>query len=131
MLDAARMAERFVERHEAPDAIVSSTAKRALTTARFFATALGNMAIHETRDIYHADLHALEAILRSFPDGHNSVMIFGHNPGFSELVDLLASGGPGHLSPCTTVRIDLAVEHWDEVARGMGHIQWWESPQPS
>jgi len=128
MLDAARMAERFAERKEPVDAIVSSTAKRALTTARFFSAALGNMPVHETRNIYHADLYALEAILRALPDAHNRVMIFGHNPGFSELVEHLATGCPGHLSPCTTVCIDLRVEHWAEVAQRTGRVAWVDAP---
>lgn len=129
MLDAARLAERFAERKEPVDAIVSSTARRAITTARFFSAALGNMPVHETRDIYHADLYALEAILRALPDAHDRVMIFGHNPGFSELVEHLAAPHLYHLSPCTTVRIDLHVGQWCEVASGTGTMAWWDSPK--
>ncbi|MBK9061174.1 MAG: histidine phosphatase family protein [Flavobacteriales bacterium] len=52
MHDAPMMAERFDGRLEPVDLLMSSPAKRALTTANFFAAALENAPVHEIPELY-------------------------------------------------------------------------------
>lgn len=127
--DAQLMAQKFAERSEPVPILVSSTANRAITTARAFAKALGNVPIKEQPSIYHATLEMLMAVVESLPANAKSVMLFGHNPGLSELVEHLTGGNLGTISPCTTVRIDLEVGSWPEVAAGTGSIAWWQAPE--
>ena len=127
--DALVMALRFADRREPVDLLVSSPAKRAITTARAFATALGDLPIKEDRNLYLADVRVLIAILEALPDHAERAMLFGHNPGLSLLVQHLADGGLGELPTCVVVRIDLDVNSWREVASGTGSIIWWEAPK--
>lgn len=123
------MAAHFVERQEPKPMLVSSSAKRAITTARTFAKALGDAPITEQQLIYHAPLHALMDIVQHLPEEAPQVMLFGHNPGLSELVEFLANANLGFLAPCTTVRLDLRVGRWAQAAPGTGTMRWWDAPR--
>lgn len=127
--DASMMAERFNAKLEPVDLMMSSPAKRAITTANTFATALGIAAVQEITELYLASSHTLLSIIHRLPDGTRHAMLFGHNPGLSGLVEELAGNGPGDLPTCAIVRIDLDVDTWEAVATGTGAITWWEIPQ--
>jgi len=127
--DAPMMAERFDDRLEPVDLLMSSPAKRALTTANAFAAALGNAPVHEIRELYLASPRVLLSIIGRLPDGVRHAMLFGHNPGLSELVEELVGNGPGDLPTCAIVRIDFEVDTWQAAAAGTGTIKWWDYPK--
>ncbi len=122
------MAQHFAERQEPLPLLVSSTANRAITTARAFAKALGDAPILERPELYHASLHLLVRVVEQLPDDARQAMLFGHNPGLSELVQHYAGDSLGHLSTCTTVRIDFPADSWKELAGNTGQLVWWDAP---
>ena len=127
--DAPMMAERFAERKEPVDMLVSSTAKRAITTARAFASALGELPIKEVQELYLADVRRLMSIIDKLPDNSQQAILFGHNPGLSDLVEHLTNTGPGDLPTCAIVRVDFNTESWHEVGGRTGHLAWWDAPK--
>lgn len=73
-----------------PDMILSSTAVRAVETAKCVAEASdfdGPMEI--TRKLYLADPLTYLETLTEVPEGTGSVLLIGHNPGISELLHQL------------------------------------------
>lgn len=128
LADAPMMAQRFAARREPLDFLIASTAVRTQATARAFAEAMGNMKIESAPSLYGASLDTLMGIIAGFKDELRSAMIVGHNPGVSQLVDHLTGGVGTHLIPCTTVRIDLHVDSWKEVAGGIGSEVWRDAP---
>ena len=131
MRDAPFMAQRFNARGEPVDMLVSSPALRAITTAGFFAGALGVQVdrIRQVPDIYLATARTLLRIVNDLPDEVHRVMLFGHNPGFSDLVALLGGDVVGDMPTCATVRIDLPVGSWREVSAGIGTVAWTDHPK--
>lgn len=126
--EASMMAERFAARKEPLDLLIASTAVRTQATARAFAGAMGNMEFGSAPSLYAASPETLMAIITGFPDAVRHAMLVGHNPGVSLLVDHLAGSEGTHLVPCTTVRIDLHVDHWTETAGGIGSEVWRDAP---
>lgn len=126
--DAQAMAQRFAARGESVDLLISSTANRTLTTAGAFAEALGNPAIQRAAALYNADVHTLMTVIAELPDSSSRVLLFGHNPGVSDLVGHLLGEEPQHMVPCTTVRVDLPIERWAEAAQGIGTLGWRDQP---
>lgn len=127
--DAPAMAQRFKERHEPVDLLVSSTAARALATADAFAQALDLPSATQEAGIYEAHHRAIQGIIEALPEDAHRVMLFGHNPGFSLLTEHLAEAGLGELPTCAIVRIDVTANTWKEVAGGTGTLVWWDSPK--
>ena len=95
--DAPFMGKLFAERKIRVDGIVSSPALRAKTTAEFFAVELkvGKMVFNG--DIYDADTRTLLGIILQLDPTWNSVMMFGHNPGFSQIATIPGSIVPEYL----------------------------------
>ena len=110
---------------------MSSTAVRALSTARTFAAELGTApeAIVEDRTMYLAELPALIKRVNQLPDSAARVMLFGHNPGLSDLVEYLGDGDLGELPTCAVVRIDLVIDSWAEASMGLGTVVWHDHPK--
>ena len=129
--DAPYMANAFSERGEPIDRIVSSPAVRAISTARIFANAMGKdtNAIIQQKDLYLADQRTLLRVVNLMSDEAQRVMLFGHNPGFSEFVEYASDGDIGELPTCATVRIDFAVPKWSEVSMGLGTLVWYDFPK--
>jgi phosphohistidine phosphatase len=129
--DAALMAKVFAGRGERVDRLVTSPALRALSTARVFAAALGvkPAGLDLEGDIYEADPSTLLQVVRHISGDPGSVMLFGHNPGFSLFAAELTGRPAEELPTCATVRIDLDVDDWKKVARGSGERQWVDFPR--
>jgi phosphohistidine phosphatase len=129
--DAPRMALWTRQAVGVPDCIVSSPALRAITTARTFADALGidvNHLLIQNR-IYEASLNTLLRLLRGFDDEYGHVMLFGHNPGLSELTHALARCPFDDLPTCAVVHIELGIKYWADVAEHNGQLLRYQFPK--
>jgi phosphohistidine phosphatase len=129
--NAPFMAEQFAQRGEPVDQLLSSTARRAADTAAFYAGALGvpiSLVAYRSA-LYHASVAELLRVLQEVSNERPRVMLFGHNPGLSMLVEHLSDEGLGDLPTGSIVRIDLHVNDWAAVARGTGTVVWWDTPK--
>lgn len=129
--DAPSMALRFKNRGEPIDRMVSSDATRALATAKAFVKELGmdSDRFRVEPRLYHATAHAIKDVCEHFPDEDARVMIFGHNPGLSDLVRMLCDEDIGELPTCGLVRIDFTLDQWAAIARGSGTLVWFDYPK--
>jgi phosphohistidine phosphatase len=95
--DAPEMAKRLKEHSVKVDQFVSSTARRAKRTARYFAEEFGK----EKEDIvlkeklYLAEPAGFADVIRELDDQYDTVALFAHNPGITTFASSL-----------TNVRID-------------------------
>src|SRR5688572_17291904 len=91
--DAPEMAARIREKPVEIDLFVSSPAKRAKRTARYFAEEFktGKDDIIYIEELYGADPAAFEKAVSALPDKHNTVAIFSHNPGITEYANSLTN----------------------------------------
>lgn len=129
--NAPFMAKMFKERGEPVDLIVSSPANRAITTARSFATTLGLSGdrFREERAIYLAERGTLAHLVNGLPGHADRVMLFGHNPGFTDVVNHLSDAGIANLPTCGIVRIDFAMNEWQHIIKGSGTLVWFDYPK--
>jgi phosphohistidine phosphatase len=130
MRDAPFMAKMFVEKSGGVDLIVSSPANRALTTARFFAEAIGFSSndIKTDQRIYLASTQDLLAVLNSIDSRYDKVIIFGHNPGFTYLVQYL-TGEYVNMPTCAIARVDFEVDSWEAVGADNGSLIAFDYPK--
>lgn len=86
--DAQNVGDWLLQQHLMPDFIVSSPAKRAISTAKIVhkALAVHGLEINQDRRIYQEGHERLKTVLASCPHEAMHVLLVGHNP---ELEDLL------------------------------------------
>lgn len=129
--DAPRMAEHVRRALGKPDRIVTSPALRALATARVFVEALGvaPQRIERRPRIYEASAQTLLTLVQMLDDGDRHVMLFGHNPGFTDLAHRLARCSFDDMPTCAVVQIGFDVKTWREVAERGGTQRFYACPR--
>lgn len=130
LIDAPRMSKIFRERGEPVDLMVSSPAVRALTTARFFARELKleDALVQEPR-LFHATSTTINAIVNALPANAQRVMLFGHNPGFTEVLAHFTGEYVDNLPTCGLARIDFTLNEWELAGCDLGTLVWLDYPK--
>ena len=114
--DAPKMGKRLAQRDAKPDLLVSSPALRALTTAQLIAEEVG----YKRKDIvvddrlYASSADDLLAVIRALDKKLNRVMLFGHNPEFTDLAHRLSSEIID-MPTSAVVEFDFDTKAWSEV----------------
>jgi len=116
LADAPRIGRLLQQQGLVPDLIISSTAKRAITTAKLVAEAGGYEAeIVETGQFYHGYPEDYLAVLNEQGDPHQRVLVVGHNPGLEELVEQL-TGRAATLTTANLVQVSLPLDSWSKLS---------------
>jgi len=128
---APEMGRRLKARGFAPDAIVSSPAKRALTTAGIIAGEIGfsGAAIETDERIYEATVGDLVAAARELDDGLGHVVMIGHNPGFTYFANWLANCMIDNLPTCGVADLEIDVSSWADLEEDCGSMLDFDYPK--
>jgi len=116
MRDAPMMGKRLAQRNVKPDLLMASPALRALTTAQFFADELGikRKAIVVDDRLYASSADDLLALIRGLHGKFDGVILFGHNPEFSELACRLC-GKRVDMPTCTVAEFGFDANVWSAI----------------
>ena len=123
-----RMGRYLAETDLLPDAVVCSTATRAIQTLHGVARAarLSLEGVRFEGAIYEAGLSTLLDVLGGCDPGTRRTMIIGHNPGLEHLLDHLAGGVPvpsdGKLLPTAALARLALPGDWRRLGRGCGEL---------
>ena len=131
--DAPPMAKFLKGKNIIPDLIISSPAVRTLSTAEIFADEFNykkNKIISDEK-IYEATMSELMTAIKGINDEYNTVMLLGHNPGISNIANLIGDKFLPALPTCSVVGIELKVNSWNEVERDCGKTILFEYPKKS
>jgi phosphohistidine phosphatase len=129
--DAAEMGRRLGRHQAHPGVILTSPAERALATAKLIARELDFPweEIRAEKSAYLADVSALLRLVRGIDERVESALLVGHNPGISELAQVLARNFAQELPTGAVVSIDLPADTWAGVRRGSGSLRLYDFPK--
>lgn len=129
--DAPRMGKRLKEKNLAPDLVITSPANRALTTCTIISEMIGfpSERIQTDRAIYHASEEQLLYIVKNLPDFADQVMVYGHNPGFTDFINRLTKSHIDNIPTCGIVACQINVDRWGEVHWGTGKVLFYDFPK--
>ncbi len=129
-IDAPDMAQRLQKAGFKPHLILTSSARRALDTARIFAETLhvseANFKI--TPDLYHAGADKILKILGKLHENEKNVMLFGHNPGLTDLANQIGSFQLANLPTCGIYAVSFT-EYWDKIGTSEGKLVLYDFPK--
>ncbi|MDN3588900.1 histidine phosphatase family protein [Pedobacter aquatilis] len=127
--NAPEMAERLINRGFKFDLIVSSPAKRAKSTAKFFAEAYQVEEIQYEESIYEASSSTLLKVVNNLDDSANTVLMLGHNPGFTDLANELSDADIYNIPTAGMVLISFPFDSWQMVSKGTGDLVFFDYPK--
>jgi phosphohistidine phosphatase len=128
--DAPFMAKRMAARGIQIDKIVSSPAVRAHTTAKAYASALGFSEgdIEVVDAVYEASVAKLMDVINGFNNDWKVVLIFGHNPGFSYLLQYLC-GQMLHMPTNGVATLEVEADSWEYFGTGCATLVDYDFPK--
>ncbi len=129
--DAPIMGKRLATQTLRPEHIVSSPAIRAIRTAEVFARFLNFDAddVEVDAGIYDAGAADLVNIVRRFDDRYHTVMLVGHNPALTDLLNLLSGERIDNMPTCSIATVDLNVSSWPCVRPGESKLVAFDYPK--
>jgi phosphohistidine phosphatase len=112
---APRMGQWIAQQHAVPELILSSTAKRAKSTTKKAAKAMGYEGdIRYDKSLYLAPPNAYLDAIRTYATAQARVMVVGHNPGLEQLMQTL-TGTAKTLPTAALAEIRLDIESWQDL----------------
>lgn len=129
--DAPRMGKRLAQASICPDLIITSTAVRARTTAEKIAAEIGYPTAHIMMDesLYLAGMSGILELIHALGDANNHVMLFGHNPDLTELVNLLTDSHIDNVPTCGIVHIRFDTTSWSRVGTVRAQLIGFDYPK--
>jgi phosphohistidine phosphatase len=112
-----KLGDYLVNNEILPEIFISSHANRAFHTAQIIAKKIGfpekNIIIE--RSIYSAGIDNIFSVIFGITDNYNSVMLFGHNPAFTNLANYFFENKIDNLPTSGYVCIEFDTENWNEI----------------
>ncbi|MCJ7715429.1 MAG: histidine phosphatase family protein, partial [Anaerolineales bacterium] len=115
--DAPVMGARLADWGPPVDRVISSSAVRAFTTAELVTQQMGlpwdEIQIEDA--LYHASEEDMIEIIQEQDDYLDGLMLFGHNPGMTYLVNDLSDLDLDNLPTCGVAVMQFDVDSWSDI----------------
>ncbi len=125
------MAQRLAKHGVCPDALISSPAKRARTTAIIVAKGINYPVkqIHFDDSAYTSETLDLLQVLRKTSDQIQTAFLVGHNYAITDLAVLLTGEYIKKIPTSGIVAMELSVDSWADVGPGKGATLFHDFPE--
>jgi phosphohistidine phosphatase len=130
---APEMGRRLMVQGHRPELIVSSPANRAISTASFIAQELDYNVSHIVTDenLYFSGMVSMQSVLQRLDDRYQAVMIVGHNPAMTELMNSLGNASVANMPTCAIAVIGFDIASWAELCSVDGDLLGYDFPKGS
>ncbi len=116
--DAHDMARRVKIERKQPELLITSPAMRAMHTAtiftRVFEYNFSKLKIDQR--LYGTGVSVIKEIVAEQAPEVYSLMIFGHNPDFSELAGIFSGNSIIEIPTCGLLRVTFKASGWEEIS---------------
>jgi phosphohistidine phosphatase len=129
--NAPEMAKRLSKKDVKIDAFVSSPAKRALSTATYFAEEYGKKVknIIIVPALYNAAAESFYTAIEDLDDDDKTVAIFSHNPGISEFANSLTDTRIDDMPTCAVFAVKVDIKKWKDFREAKKDFWFFDYPK--
>ncbi|RYZ30605.1 MAG: histidine phosphatase family protein [Chitinophagaceae bacterium] len=129
--DAPEMAKRLRKKGVKIDRFISSPAKRAFRTARFFAEEFDVKKddIQVEKTLYGALTSQFEQVVAAAKDKDDTIALFSHNPGITEYANSLCNVHTDNMPTCGIFVVQADVEKWQEFTKAEKMFLFFDYPK--
>jgi phosphohistidine phosphatase len=129
--DAPFMAKLLKSKIDKVDAIYSSPANRALSTANFFAESFGidTENIIQDSNLYLSSYEILIKCIKDFEDSYQDVIMVTHNPGITDLSNYLSNVYIDNIPTTGIVALKFSEDSWKKIGKKKCKLVFFEYPK--
>lgn len=126
------MARKLLIKEKSAGILITSPAFRALETAFIFASEFGidtENVIMKSDLYFKMNLKNLPVILSSINEETEIVTLFGHNPSFTQIANILCKEGCEFIPKSGIVCLSFNIRTWREIGRNNGKMEYFLKPE--
>jgi phosphohistidine phosphatase len=129
--DAPEMAKRLLDKKVKIDVFMSSPAKRALVTCKYFIKAYDKKEknIIEVQQLYEPQVENFYNVIREADNDYDTIAIFSHNPGITAFVNELTNVHVDDMPTCSIFAINVDIKKWKDFEEGEKQFWFFEYPK--
>ena len=111
---APKMAKYLKKQGFYPDQLITSPAKRAYTTADYFAKEfkINKDKINIISRLYMAGIDELLDTIQNANEDADRIAIFAHNPGITEFANICCEANVMNVPTCGIIRLRCDIDNW-------------------
>ena len=129
--DTQKIGKKLNELGFHPDKIISSSSVRTTETIKLLCQHIpySFQDVAFTSTLYHPTNKDFISVIENVDDATNSIALVSHNYGISEFADYLTQDFVSAMPTCAVIAIDLEIDAWKEIIRGIGSTHWYIYPK--
>ncbi len=129
--DAPFMGKLLKKLGVTPQLIITSPAERTYSTAKIFADELNYDIdkIEVKKSLYLADYEEMIEIINNINESYSVVLLFGHNPGLTDLSNVLSDEEIENIPTCGVVSFTPRPDKWNEIKAKSCTLNFLEFPK--
>jgi phosphohistidine phosphatase len=129
--DLRLMSERLSSRFYDPQLVYCSPAKRTKKTWNAISTRLGwkEDLVEFEDELYLASIQTLLKKCSEVDEEIDRLVLVGHNPGLTELVNVCSHARLDNLPTCGLVQIRFPFDQWEQVGLQKGELVYFDYPK--
>jgi phosphohistidine phosphatase len=130
-LDAYALSEWYATEQAVPDLMITSIAARAINTALIFARRLKHtmeqFVVEES--FYESTADNILAVIRKQKSSVDRLMLFGHNPGFTNICNEMSDIFFDNVPTCGIVSYRFDIKKWSDLVPKKGELNYYQFPK--
>jgi len=133
IVNSANMANRLLSKDIMPEKIISSPAVRAFHSASVFCRAF-DISVEKIQiedKFYLSGPSTLLDVIVKTENSVGSLMIFGHNPGFTDLANYFLNNSIDNMPTSGVVSIRFNTKSWSEISKEKVESSFFDYPKNS
>ncbi len=129
--DVITMSDRLYGRGVHPDIMISSPAKRTLTTAKVFAKTfkIKMSSIVLIPDLYQAQPAEFYKVIKSIDNQYNCAVLFTHNTGLTDFANELTNVHVDNVPTCGIFAVKIDMDNWRDFAKSSKSFWFFDYPK--
>jgi phosphohistidine phosphatase len=129
--DAPVMAKRLKDKKVQVDIFISSPAKRAHKTCKYFAKEyeIGKKEIVLIDKLYGASVSAFLEVVSAIDDQHKAAIIFSHNPGITEFANTLTTVHVDNMPTSGMFAVQANTNNWADFLKSEKSFLFFDYPK--
>ena len=128
-IDGELMSSYLREKEKKIDKLISSTSKRTRLTSKYFIEKIHFNSISYLDELYHASYSEIIKIISKIENNFNNIMVIGHNPGLTELINQNTSMNIYNLPTTGVVKVKFKGDKWERITENKGKIVYKKFPK--
>jgi phosphohistidine phosphatase len=129
--DAPVMAKRLKNKSIDVDIFISSPAKRALRTAKYFAEEFDveKKEIEQVSKLYGASVSTFLEVVSNIDDKNKIAVLFSHNPGITDFANTLTNVHIDNMPTCSIFAAQADADKWADFFRSEKNFLFFDYPK--